>query len=168
MSHVRRVPMLAAFVLIGSGCEAPVGRPTVAVGVSVLLTSVDAQVSQTGSITWVAFALSVRFENLGETQVIFVPCASFLESLSGSGWRAAWRPICLAVDGSSLHHIPPGDKRTVEIQVTAALAGPGGPKWEGAGLDERLRYRAGYSFPGATGGMQTVPSNEFRINASSQ
>jgi len=150
---------------LGACTNAVAPSAPAAVTVTVRAESVDPVVTTAGSVTWVKFALPLRFENTGATSVRVEPCASYIESRSGTTWRSAWSPVC-AAGGASHRDIPPGETRDVEIQVAAALSGPGAPRWDAASMDVPLRYQAGYVGLGVSGRIPTVASNEFTFGLS--
>lgn len=166
MRQRRQILLLSSTLFAVGACTNAVAPPSPAsVTVTVRAASLDPVVTAAGSVTWVRFTLPLRFENTGSTSVSVAPCASYLESRSGGTWRLAWMPIC-ATGGASLRDIPPGETRDAEIQVDAALAGPGAPRWDAASLDVPLRYQAGYVRQGVSGKIPTVASNEFTLSSS--
>lgn len=164
MSQLRQMQLLAGVLLAAGACASAVA-PSAQATVTIRATRVDAVVTVAGSVTWVQFTLPLRFENTGGTPVSLEPCASYLESRSAATWSTAWSPICSA-SGESLKNIPPGQSRDTQIEVIAALAGPGAPRWEADGLGGLLRYQAGYAFQGLRGRIPTVASNEFTLHKS--
>ncbi|MCC7054647.1 MAG: hypothetical protein IT355_15355 [Gemmatimonadaceae bacterium] len=168
MRQRRQILLLSGTLSALGACTNAVAPPApaaVTVTVTVRAASVDPVVTAAGSVTWVRFTLPLRFENTGATSVSVEPCASYIESRSGGTWRSAWMPVC-ATGGASLRDILPGEIRDAEIQVAAALAGPGAPRWDAASLDVPLRYQAGYVWHGVSGRIPTVASNEFTLGSS--
>jgi hypothetical protein len=166
MRQRRQILFLSGTLSALGACATPVAPPTpAAVTVTVRAASVDPVVTTAGSVTWMQFTLPLRFENTGATSVSLEPCASYLESRSGTTWRSAWMPVC-ATGGASLRDILPGETRDADIQVAAALAGPGAPRWDAASLNVPLRYQAGYVAYRVSGSIPTVASNEFTLSLS--
>jgi len=112
--------------------------------------------------TWIEFAVPVRIENTGAVPLEFTACASRLEAQTGSSWNAVWAPICSA-NASTLPAIPPGERRDVTMNVSAALDGPGSPEWRSDNVAGTYRFVAGLILSGVGGRIPTVASNTFTL-----
>jgi hypothetical protein len=135
---------------------APELRATVVVQSSTVI----ATVSAAGSIDWMRFTLPVAIYNGSRRLIRFEYCASAVEKAAGSGWRAVWTPIC-SLSADSPAEIQPGETRELSLDITAAVDGPGGPRWDSDEINGTYRFRAGLVPDGYSGVIPGTGSNTF-------
>lgn len=155
---MRRSILVVIAVACGLGCGEPTG-PNAQVRVTVASDSIVGTIVHAGDVDWLRFPLTVTVENRGRATVGFTICMSSIEGNAGTGWSNVWSPACfvLSVDDDD---VAPGDSRQFEIDVNAAVAGPGGPMWNSPQVAGTYRFRAGvYATDGSV--IDAAPSNEF-------
>ncbi len=158
---MKRSILLAIAVACGLGCGEPTG-PNAQVRVSVASNSIVGTIVHAGDVDWLRFPLAVTVENQGRATVAFTICMSSIEGNAGTGWSNVWSPACfvLSAGDDDGDNVPPGDSRQFQIDVSAAVAGPGGPMWNSPQVAGTYRFRAGvYATDGSV--IDAAPSNEF-------
>jgi len=120
-----------------------------------------------GSVTWLQFTVPAAIHNAGSVSVTFSYCASVIEAPARGAWDAVWSPIC-ALDSRAALEIAPGETREITVDVSAAVAGPGGPTWNSAAVDGTYRLAVGLVAAGLDGRIPQIPSNSFRLIERSQ
>jgi len=143
-------------VVACADATAPAARATVVVQTD----TVAATVSTAGTVNWMGFALPIAIHNAGRRPILFEHCASAVEARAGSQWHAVWTPIC-ALPATSLTEIQPGETRELVLSITAAVEGPGGPRWESAEITGTYRFKAGLFLEGRGRALPDARSNAF-------
>lgn len=80
----------------------------------------------TRQIDWVGFRFTAVIVNDGDSDLFIAPCATHVQMERSDGWRDAWTPICVSMDGPS-RRIASGDSSSeaIAVQWTTASTGPG-------------------------------------------
>ena len=156
---MRRLTLL--FALAGAMACSESTSPMRQVRVSVADTSIAATIVHAGSVDWLQFTLSVTVDNRSAVVVAFNPCMSSIEGSDGMSWSLVWSPIC-AFTGVGDPQVAPGEMREFDFSVNAAVAGPGGPKWNSPRVDGTYRYQAGVVALDGTA-LAVTPSNAFVV-----
>jgi hypothetical protein len=86
-----------------------------------------------------------------------------IEHEAAGGWQPAWSPACPAAAERPPSDIAPGETRQLQVEVSAATAGPASPKWEAPGVAGLYRATVAVYTPGARGRIPTVASNAFAL-----
>jgi hypothetical protein len=155
---MRRRYLISAVLLLLIACDATAPEPSTTVTVQTDV--VIATKSGAGSVTWMSFTLPVAIRNAGWRPIHFEYCASAIEEPAGRGWRAVWTPICALAPATS-REIQPGETRELPLSITAAVGGPGGPRWDSNKISGTYRFRAGLIPTGTRGVVPGVGSNAF-------
>jgi hypothetical protein len=155
---MKRSILMALAVVCGLGCSEPT-RPGAHVRVSVASDSIVGTIVHAGDVDWLHFSLTVAIENRGGAPVEYTVCLSSIEGYDGAGWSTVWSPACFVLAASD-GQVAPGETRQFELDVTAAIAGPGGPTWNSPQVAGMYRFQAGvYATDGSS--IDVNPSNGF-------
>jgi hypothetical protein len=116
-----------------------------------------------GSVQWMRFTVPVSIHNTDVAPVTLAYCGNGIETPENSGWRSVWSPFCL-LESTSQITIAPGDTRQIDFDVTAAVAGPGGPEWRNATVEGTYRITIGMIADNSGGRAPVVASNTFVVS----
>jgi hypothetical protein len=151
------VVAVLAGVAAATGCDVSTAPRSQSVTVAVTADTIIAGLNIGGTVTWLQFTLPVEIHN-GRTVAMSVDyCLASVEEPSGTDWKTVWAPIC-AVEGTTANTIAPGETKTIPWQITAAVSGPGGPKWGSPTVNGTYRFSL------ATAALGTLTSNTFTVN----
>lgn len=155
-------------VAIAAGCLATACHEATGPRTPLAIVTVDADTVQASRyvgprVTWVNFKVPVSIRNNDVFAIDEPGCTTSIEYPAGAGWKMAWSPVCLLVGG--VHDwIQPGETRTYEMFVSAAIEGPGAPEWSAPAIEGTYRLSAGLVLAQGGGGLiPRVPSNTFVI-----
>ena len=125
--------------------------------VAVTADTIIAGLNIAGTVTWLQFTLPVAIHN-GRTVPVSVDlCLASVEEPSGTDWRMVWAPLCV-LEGTTPPTVAPGETKTFQWQVVAAVSGPGGPKWGSQTVNGAYRLSI------ATAALGALTSNTFAVN----
>jgi hypothetical protein len=157
----RRIFVLAVAALTGACLSTEPQMP--AATVTVHADTVQSSTSVGTRVTWLTFRVPVSVRNDDIVAIEEVGCAMDVEWLDGTEWRRAWSPVCTLIGGVH-RYIQPGETRSYEMVVSAALEGPGAPDWSSPSITGTYRMSAGLTRT-VRGGtvIPRIPSNSFVI-----
>jgi hypothetical protein len=115
-----------------------------------------------GSVTWIRFTVPAAIHNGGSVSLTYPYCVSVIEAPARGVWGVVWSPICALGSKTDLE-IAPGETRQISVDVSAAVAGPGGPTWGSASVDGTYRLAVGLVAAGLDGRIPQIPSNPFTL-----
>lgn len=155
--RIRERTLIIAVLLCAitaGGCTLFTGPKSHPVTISVTPETLAADVRQAGDITWLEFTIPVSIHNGQSSGLPIDFCLASVQDASGA---VVWAPLCSAI-ATTTPTIAPGETKTYQWQVVAAIRGPGGPKWGGQSLDGTYRLRL------AMGAEAVFVSNDFAIS----
>ncbi len=161
MPLVRRTLAVAALAAVAA-CSDSTGPIMTRAAVTVPAPSLTATSVTGGAVTWIRFSVPVHIENTGFVTLMYSPCFERVDVRTGDTWAAAWTPDCAATEWIPLE-IPPGESRDVDVQVQAAVSGPGGPQWLAAPGASEYRFVALLGLPAVKGRIPEFVSNSFTL-----
>ncbi len=147
---------IAASAIATAGCTLFTGPKSNASKIAISVTSdtIVAGERPAGDVTWLQFTIPISIHN-GQSGALTVDLC--LASVIAANGADAWDPIC-AAGTLMLPTIAPGATSTFQLPVTAALSGPGNPKWGSQTVDGTYRVRLGL------GAEALYVSNQFAIS----
>jgi hypothetical protein len=146
-----------AGAVTAAGCTVFTGPKSHPVTISVTSDTLVAFVNTGPNISWLQFTIPVAIHNGQSAPVTVDYCLASVDEPSGTDWTMVWAPVC-ALEGSTAPTIAPGETKTFQWPVTAAISGPGGPKWGGQTLDGTYRLSL------TIGANEKLESNTFAIS----
>ena len=124
---------------------------------AVTVDTIIAGLNTGASATFLQLTIPVAIHN-GQTVPVSVDfCLASLEEPSGTAWKTVWAPICF-LEGNAPSTIAPGETKTFQWQVAAAISGPGNPTWGSPVVNGTYRLSL------ATAALGTLSSNTFSVN----
>jgi hypothetical protein len=160
MSTQRPALLAAAIVLLGAACRESTAPLNERASVVVQRDTLTSTTVTGGTMQWIHFTVPVAIHNTTQVPQTFDYCASSIETQVGGTWTRVWSPYCL-MNFVPLVPILPGETRSVNVVVDAAIAGPGGPPWEGASVNGTYRYAAWITPVEVVGTVSWTASNAF-------
>ena len=119
--------------------------------------TIIAGLNTAGTVTWLQFTLPVSIFNGRAVPVSVDYCLASVEEPSGAAWKMVWAPVC-ALEGTTSPVIAPGETKSFQWGVAAAVTGSGGPTWEAPVVNGTYRLSL------ATAALGTLTSNTFVVN----
>ena len=135
--------------------------PNQEVRITIADTSIAATINHAGSVDWLQFTLRVTVDNRSSETVAFNRCLSSIERNDGMAWSRVWGPACF-VTTSGDPEVSAGQQREFDLDVVAAVAGPGGPTWDSPTVDGTYRFQSGVYAPDGAA-VTATPSNAFVV-----
>ena len=159
----RRALVAVAAGCLAAACEGTTGPRTPLATVIVNADTVQASTFTGPRVTWVNFKVPVSIRNDDVLAIEEPTCTTWIEWADASDWKTAYAPGCLLSGG--LHTwIQPGETRSYEMSISAAVEGPGAPAWEAPSIAGTYRVSLGLVLQqGVSGLIPRVPSNAFVI-----
>jgi hypothetical protein len=147
-----------ACAMTAAGCTLFTGPKSHPVTISVTSDTLAAFVNTGPNISWLQFTIPVSIHN-GESAPMSIDfCLASVDEPSGTDWKLVWAPICALEGSAAPPTIAPGETKTFQWPVAAAISGPGGPKWGGRTLDGTYRLSV------TIGANEKLESNTFAIS----
>jgi hypothetical protein len=125
------------------------------VTISVTPDTLAADVRQSGGVFWLEFTIPVSIHNGQSSGLPIDFCFASVQAASGA---VVWEPVCFVEGPTTLPMVAPGATQTFQWRVSAAINGPGGPKWGSQTIDGTYRLRL------AMGAEAVFVSNDFAIS----
>jgi hypothetical protein len=148
---------LLAGVATATACDVSTAPRNQPVTLAVTADTIIAGLNTGGTMTWLQFTLPVAIYNGRAVPVSVDYCLVSIEEPSGTEWQVVWAPVC-ALEGTTAPVIAPGETKTFQWPVAAAVAGSGGPMWRSQTLNGTYRLSL------ATDALGTLTSNTFTVN----
>ncbi len=152
---------LVAGLLVWSACKnntSPESQAFISVNSDTLVASRVANATS----TIIRLSVPVTITNNGAMALTYFECASQLEKKTENGWVNAWTAIC-ALAGDHSGNIQPGETRTFELDIVAALDGSFNPRWTADTLTAPFRVRTLLLDNGRNAELPSSASNEFIV-----
>ncbi len=124
------------------------------VTVKVTPDTIIAQLNTSTNVTWVQFTIPITIHNGLSSELLVNFCQLDILAATGGG---VYEPNCFDIITTSLKFVP-GETRTLQWPVSAAIGGPGNPKWNRQTVDGVYHVRL------ALGAEAAWISNEFVIS----
>jgi hypothetical protein len=145
------------YAMTAAGCTVFTGPKSHPVTISVTSDTIVAGVRTGPDISWLQFTIPVSIHNGQSAPVSIDYCLASVNEPSGTDWTMVWAPVCSAI-ATTAPTIAPGETKTFQWSVAAAIRGPGGPKWGGTTLDGTYRLSL------VIGANEKLESNSFVIS----
>jgi hypothetical protein len=114
-------------------------------------------VNTAATVSWLQFTIPVSIHNEQSVPMSIDFRLASVDEPSGTDWTMVWALVCFADGSGTLPTIAPGETKTFQWPVAAAISGPRGPKWGGRTLDGT--YRSSLTI----GANEKLESNTFAI-----
>lgn len=161
ISVIMRIRVAAVAVIVcamtAAGCTLFTGPKSHPVTLSVMSDTLAAFVNTAATVSWLQFTIPVSIHN-GRSEPMSIDfCLASVDEPSGTDWTMVWAPVCF-LENRTASTIAPGETKTFQWPVAAAISGPGGPKWGGRTLDGTYRLSL------TIGANEKLESNSFAIS----
>jgi hypothetical protein len=157
-----RTTFVMVVTLAGTACSSATEPSAPRATVTVQRDTIVASRVVGGGVTRIRFTVPAAIHNAGPVSLTYPFCAAFIEAPARGVWDVVWSPSCVLGSSTDLE-IAPGETRQIAVEVSAAVAGPGGPTWGSAAVDGTYRLAVRLVAAGLTGRIPQVPSNPFTL-----